>query len=726
MQDCRAYEAVSPPGSEPNFQFVGEAEVGDPRTGDGRAYQVQASVTGEGFSYVTVYPPPNSPSDGEYLRLTRGRDGWSFEQMIPPQSTSNSVICRTAYIAAYSPDLSKAVLADGVGQTGSPVRQGVDRCGTDDPALVSGEPRGFQNLFLGEREAGPYQLIDSLGQAPAGASPTDAWLEAASSDLSHVVFAESAKLTSDANGGFELYEWHDGSIRLVTILPDGTPTQGSLANGYEPEDERFGVGAETFTHAVSADGSRVYFVANGDLYVRLNADQPQSTIDSEGACVDPTDACTLQVDSAQGGSQNGGGQFAWATPEGRTVFFLDDNELTSDSTARPGQPDLYEYELGAPSGARLRDLTAGSVQPADVLGVSGISDDGSDVYFVATGALTGATNSSGDAAVEGEPNLYLRHAGSVAFIATLDTSPNAGDEGRANDRTDWESAVLTTRVTPDGRFLAFNSTKPLTGYDNLDASTGEPDNEIYLYDSAGSSLKCVSCAPAGAPSMAYARLPIPVFDLFGGAAPFTAPGYLQHNLTDDGHVLFNTAQRLLPAATNGLSNVYEYVEGELQLISTGTSSRPSYFYDASPSGDDVFFMSAQELPSGSQASEFKIYDARVDGGFPAPPAAPECNGEGCRSATSPNLPFSAPGTTSQLGVGNLVQSALNPRPAKSRTQVNRERLARALKGCRRKRNKHRRMNCERQARRKYGAKPANHRPPGGRKAKSPASGRGKS
>ncbi len=66
---------------------------------------------------------------------------------IPPQSTDYSIICLNAYIAAYSPDLSRSVLADGLGQPGSTNKQGDLRCGSDEPLLVAGEPQGFQNLF---------------------------------------------------------------------------------------------------------------------------------------------------------------------------------------------------------------------------------------------------------------------------------------------------------------------------------------------------------------------------------------------------------------------------------------------------------------------------------------------------------------------------------------------------------------------------------------------------
>src|SRR6202040_3635341 len=151
---------------------------------------------------------------------------------------------------------------------------------------------------------------------------------------------------------------------------------------------------------------------------------------------------------------------------------------------------------------------------------------------------------------------------------------------------------------------------------------------IFLYNATDAQLKCVSCDPSGAPPSASAQIPPATKPIFGGGGPFKAAGHLQRNLADDGRVFFSTAQKLLPEAMNGKSNVYEYAAGSLRLLSTGTSGAGSYFYDATPSGNDAFIITAQDLPSGDQGTEFKVYDARVGGGFAAPPSREECREEG--------------------------------------------------------------------------------------------------
>src|SRR4029077_8041448 len=57
---------------------------------------------------------------------------------------------------------------------------------------------------------------------------------------------------------------------------------------------------------------------------------------------------------------------------------------------------------------------------------------------------------------------------------------------------------MTARVSPDGRWLAFMSQRSLTGYENHDARSGNPDEEVYLYDAEAQGLQCASCNPTGA------------------------------------------------------------------------------------------------------------------------------------------------------------------------------------------------------------------------------------
>ncbi len=89
---------------------------------------------------------------------------------------------------------------------------------------------------------------------------------------------------------------------------------------------------------------------------------------------------------------------------------------------------------------------------------------------------------------------------------------------------------------------------------------------------------------------------------------------------------------------NGVDDVYEYEKGQVHLISTGTSTGGSSFYDAGESGRDVFFVTAQGLVASDKDGNDTLYDAREGGGFPPGPGeeavAPECEAEACRPPAS--------------------------------------------------------------------------------------------
>jgi hypothetical protein len=724
LPDCRAYELVtSPQGPEP--MFISDNGPGNQFQGvenrNGMAFEDRAAVEGNRFAFYTRYGAPRgSPSAGPYFLSTRTSSGWSQQDVIPPGTVNWGLFCGAEIAAAsWSAELSKGVLADGLAQSANPQyadENQIQGCEHDEPRLVAGEPELVQNLFLRDSETGSYQLLD-IDQP---ATPRNAWFEGASSTLSHVVITSAAKLTPEApippasaaafySVGEDLYEYFEGVLRLVTILPNGSPVWGLLANGGEGKV----ASNSAFTNAVSADGEHVFFYAGGTLvegkaytggtlYLRVNAAQQPSAIVA-GKCTEPVKACTAQVDAAENGpGAGGGGVFEWASADGNHVFFTDESKLTPESKAEAGKPDLYEYDVRAPEGSRLTDLTAGGSEAGDAQGLSGVSEDGSYVYFVADGVLTGPEeNEHHEKAIAGEPNLYVHHEGATTYIATLlpgygggGKVPNAGEEGQ--DGCDWLSSVppggqfvehcMTARVSPNGRFLAFNSLKSLTGFDNTpvdpSASRGcesgsghpAPCQEIFLYEVESKKLSCASCAPSGARPVFAAGIHTSEKDPGWGGNPH----YLQRFLSNSGQVFFDTSNPLLPGALNDsssellkdASNVYEYEHGQLRLLSTGTSPESSYFFDASANGNDVFITTAQALVGSDTDATQSVYDVRVDGGFSEQGtlgqggASETCSSaEGCRPPASEPPVESFPASVSFSGAGNLV-SPPPPPPVK--------------------------------------------------------------
>lgn len=663
LPDERGYELVSPLANQNSNVYVPgkTAPLGVGIIGGGA---FQASVDGSAIAYVGDPTSGGSGNTGngggnQFLSSRSPQGGWTAVDISVPGSNS-------AFFEAFSTDLSMGILLSPGEEPlspGAPTLNGYllySRTTSDGSYHPLFTTTPANERFLTAYRVFGYAFSSGEGLAFAGAS----------SDLSHLLFEANNALTPNAvDGGEEqnnIYDSVGGQLWLVNVLPNGASeanaTFGAPGTGAEVPD---------FSHVISADGSRVYWSAltgvGGEaqpkaLYLRENDGQPQSPLDGQGRCTVPTDACTVQVDASHGPGAGGGGRFWTASADGSKVFFTDESQLTSNSTAAPNAPDLYEYDAAT---GQLADLTVdGNLgEHANVQGVVGASEDGAYVYFVANGVLASVLASgptpgnckSGNNATT--CNLYVRHEGVTTFIATLSGGDNSiqafsvyiGVVG------DWQPGLAnrTAQVTPDGRHVVFMSRQSLTRY---------PSNgvqEVYAYAAAAKSLVCASCNPTGAPPF------------IGGFAAAVLPGqsdvYLPRWISDDGtRVFFNSAQALVPQATNGLMAVYEWEQngagscrragGCIYLLSGGTSTDGAVFADASASGNDVFFVTRARLVPRDGLETFKMYDARV--GAPRPPAAAACSGTGCQGVPPAPPIFATPSSVTFSGVGNF------PPPAK--------------------------------------------------------------
>jgi hypothetical protein len=610
LPDCRAFELVTP-GAMFDGSRIGRAAVG-----------------GSAVTYFTKHPAPEAASSAFFYLATRGGDGWSGRE-IGPQNVPGALfgsLCEQNVF--FSPDLSENVL-----EAGRYIPEEPARCKRPEE-IVPGEPVPYRNVFLQDQGKGTIQLLNA---PPPGMAPENASFQDASDDFSHIFFGEGAPLTPDAGPGYDFYLWRQGVVRLLTYLPDGTPASGELVEATSRSGGgplAAGSGFAPVTGAVSADGRRAFFYSGEGLYLRDNADQPQSATLAD-ACLEPARACTLQVDASQGPGASGGGVFWRATSDGSQAFFTDTHKLRVDSGAEDGKADLYRFDA---EGGELVDLTPWSGEAADVRGVAGMAEDGSFLYFVANGALApGATpgDCHGNPKTPGHCNLYVLHTGSISFIARL-----SGDESwvwqeapeRSNSRL--KQSLFWAAVSPNGKHLAFLSRESLTGYDNYDAQRKGPDRELYLYDAEGTGrLTCLTCLPG------ESRNPFQNIAGPGNYGPLGSenPSWAVNSVLDDGTAFFTTANQLVPQDADSEEDLYEYDGSELHLISLGETSGRVRFLDASPDGADLFFSTAEPLVGqdldGANAS---LYDARVDGGYPQPPSPPPgCEGDACRLAVPP-------------------------------------------------------------------------------------------
>jgi hypothetical protein len=130
--------------------------------------------------------------------------------------------------------------------------------------------------------------------------------------------------------------------------------------------------------------------------------------------------------------------------------------------------------------------------------------------------------------------------------------------------------------------------------------------------------------------------------------------------SDGSRIFFNSPDPLAPGVIStqpipiglfgGLTfaqNVYEWENGTVSAITDGHSTTGSSLGSTTPSGNDVFFTTEDQLVPQDTDGYDDIYDARVGGGFPAPATPPPAcaSPDACRPSVAPTQFFTAPSST---------------------------------------------------------------------------------
>jgi hypothetical protein len=549
LPDGRGYEMVSP--ADKNGGDASSALVAA-TNGDRLAFNSGTSFAGApAASSLNSYVAQRTPS------------GWTTRSMEPATGTSNLALAGAYTFADFSSDLSHSILWS--------------RAGSAEPSA--------QNIFTTSIDGGsrwvtaPTVSVSSVG---------DKYYSGRSADGSHIVFESNQPFTGETDGSTtQVWEWVDGRVRLVSVLPDGTAATFAVVtgNGYNGAGSigtNFG-GTLPEPTAVSDDGRRIVWGnSNNRLFVR-----------EDGART--TEISLSQKTPNVGQVPVNPARFAGAAADGSIVYINNVDQLTDDATTGGG---LYAYDLAS---GNLRFVSRGFVDPAGVglESVPLVTQDGKRAYFIATGQLAPGEG------VSGGHNLYVTDGRDVSLVATLSSPLSHPPE-----------------ATPDGGRLVFSTTDQLTSFDNAGHV------EVYLYDLAAGSLTCVSCGPAGHVATGDAALGGEILPA-GAVLDVSAR---THGISDDGsRVFFQTTDGLVPQDSNGVQDVYQWHNGTVSLISAGTGKYESVFWAGTPSGSDVFFSTRDSLVGWDvDGGATDLYDARVNGGFPEPVTPVPCDGDGCQ------------------------------------------------------------------------------------------------
>jgi hypothetical protein len=635
LPDCRAYELVSPADAGSVLMLPGDSMY-EISMKAGRAGKIWTENTGlatnpprfsyfAGFGAVKGTEPSNYFMD--FYLSTRTANGWVTT--LPGLKGNEALIVAGTRCSA---DLSVCIdHNDGNGLFGETPNQAAaemwDANGTHLGMLPSNISEFPEYEYEPSFEENGFAFGSRMDEQLSGDGKVYAF-------SSRHVFAPGGM--SDAPGSAYVDNIATGEVEPISYLPgsgEPIPQEGSDENEFIE------------IPGISKDGSHILMSVQGadgpsHLYMRVGG--------GEGK--------TYDVSGGHGVTYLG------MTSDGKIVDFAATQRLTSEDN--DNSTDIYQWREngGAPkltlvsqgnengdtdecspvgfgslcsalplNTERGRPFGWLSTPPLD----SPLAEGSGDVLFYSPENLD-----PGNPGVKNQRNLYEYHEGAAHLVAALEPG----------------TQVSRIQISPNGDHVGLLTASNLTGYD----SRGR--REMYTYDADTGKIRCASCRPDGLPPVSTTTA--------SQSGPF---------MSNDGRVFFNTREELSNRDVDGrITDVYEFVNGRPQLISSGTASRDATaaselrnianvphaatvgLESVSADGNDVFFSTYDSLvPQDENGALLKFYDARTGGGFPVPPtfagceAADECHNEGTHPPEAPVI-----GTEAQLGsTGNAIPGA---------------------------------------------------------------------
>lgn len=699
----------------------------------GRAYEQVSPVFKGGFGALKIeaagsdgeavvfYSPgafagaTSGPNLMDYFARRQG-GSWRTTALMPP-----APLVASLEFTDVAPSLTGVLVA---GKPGSDLESPLPEI-----SLMLHDPEAPDDVTGWEPPFGVVQAEDTVVEK--GADP----------GFCHLLLHSTSPLLSEAGGAEnQIYEFDRGcggepsGLAMVALDNQEKLINGGCGVDVGSEDYGFN-GVDTY-NAISSDGSEVFFTdclsgvgsqaSPHQLFARVagsrtvEVSKPLAESCSEVPCP-----------NAPG---RGSAEFTGASEDGSRVFFVAPLKGAQPPLV-PGDTDpsnnLYAASIGCPeeesecsAGERgVVGLADASKDPnsedADVRGVVRISPDGRRAYFVAGGDLLSQAQSQ---ALENEgrsrprvgaDNLYVYDSTSevIAFVGDLcsggELSGTAEDidcpSATGHDELLWTSDRPEAQTAgPDGRFLVFSTYAQLTADDTNAAK------DVYRYDAQTGTFTRISLGEDGYDANGNGGVRgSAIMPGHHGAGEEGAPVRSQYELDDravseDGStVVFVSAEPLSPAASNGLDNVYEWHEGSVSIVSSGSGAEPVEDVVVSPDGRSVFFDTVEGLVPADLDGAPDVYDARIERPGETPPPEPsgskQCE-EGCQGPLTNPAPLLIPGSVTQAPGGNLSPPVAKPKP---RSKAVKSKKAKAGK-CKKKGRKAPKAKCSRAAHRPSG------------------------
>jgi hypothetical protein len=638
-QDTRAAQHTGYLGSCRGIELVNEPDKGNQNAsanGPGiNTYTASPlSADGEKVLWSVLAGAPKGPSGTEVSFLAkRSASGWSSESVAPPASE----------------------------QAG----------GGEFAYLLNAASPGFGSFLFSVRY--PTKLSSpALGTAARVREGKQDLLKAYAVQAPNVVTEESVDMSDDGEHVLalnpETSQLEDiGEARVgppevegetVSIMPDGQPSECGLdlATGQSfPGLVGGGIGHAGDRWIARSDASRVYFRAHP------NADEAGG-----GSCSGPWQLYVRRHQPGKAGTTTlidpGAPEFITTGPDGHRAYFATRSGLDPADTD-PSSPDLYRWDEDAGGAGESSCLTCavkgpGVVEgPAHLAELGGglnsvlVSRDLSRVYFYSTAQLV---NGAGR---QGALNLYTLNEGEVRFVAVTGET-DALRRGRGPE------------LSSDGKVLLFEAhatpslTADATAAQCVSPAQGDPPDkcaELYRYDAGDQSLECLSCRQGGVTTHS-----------FGSARISETPNF--HLSGDGSTAAFPTKEALLGADVNQDTDLYEWRNGTLHLITDGVSdfqegASAPWVWALDDDGSNIIF--GLVPPRGSltgfeRDGVLNLYDARIGGGFEPPSPPVHCVEDSCQGPLQGAPPVERSASAAFQGHGNLKAGPQRCRKGKVR------------------------------------------------------------
>jgi hypothetical protein len=558
LPDNRGYEMVTPPNNEDAQLYRPGGTFGGSENAIFTELPVRAAANGDAITYAADPNAEGNGSEGsgygnQYMAIRESGGGWKQSTIQPKGRLS-------PFYAWFSEDVSTAVLS------------------SNEP-LVAGVPSDYTYLYKRDNSTGsisPLFTVKPPNRTPASFGvasfygtvnvPNFAEFYAgASSDNKRQFFEANDALTPNAVDGGEaennLYESAEGSLRLVNVLPDGKSEPNASFGAPPAEQEE----VENASHAISTDGSRAFWtdMNTGALYVRENGTSTALVAENATFLTASADGSrvlyvkngdlyqdelpgNVSTDLAPGGEVLG---LAGAGENAQYVYFVAEGSLAAGATT--GKPNLYLYHAGTTtliaklaSEAEERSYTHFDTgefndwRPGLGHRTAMATPDGHALVFESVESLTGYDNHGQNGYPANEVYVYDATSGSLACTSCSPSGepPIAGSETSIGYIAVSERRPYQQRsISSDGDLVFFQTAQPLVAQD-INGTT-----DVYEWERDGSG----SCALSSGC----------IYLLSNGSSH--GASFFVDASEDGSNVFFGTEAQLVPEDRNEVYDLYD-------------------------------------------------------------------------------------------------------------------------------------------------------------------------